>query len=264
MLFTFLYQHHFTSLSHSSTIVTLCRSLRVTNSNGIPLPLQSTCHEASAQLGAAPTVLQTFLSVTKDIVLGGGDYAKIRTDRNLKVLRFVALKMVGLGLFFGCASRSSRSTNASRAQLEAGQEDGRFEVVIEAEHCVKGLLSTDPPAYSPRRIENDADLEEEDSPEEDDLPWIVLALSLIGHLAVVLFDQGAFASLAGSGVCRDKWVVIGAALFVVGMLGIWREHSSKPKIRLEEPSIAEESRDAKRDVVVVVSTEIADLPLSTR
>ncbi|GAA5900117.1 uncharacterized protein JCM6883_006093 [Sporobolomyces salmoneus] len=272
VLFTFLYQRHFTSLTHSSTVVNLCRSLRTTSSTGIPLPLQSPCHESSALLNAPSTFIQRFLSITKEVVLGGGgetESISVKTERNWKVLKFVAMKMVGLGMIFGFFCRSNKATSISlpptgSIRLGENEKEEFVMVVVGSESSSKPLIHVSPPAYSPTQSSpapriDDPEAKEEDEKEneedEDDLPWILLALSLIGHLAVVLIDQGALDRISTLmyPFVMDRWIIVGSGLFLVGLLGIWREWSTRRRSSGEELSRLEEVTfvEKKKEMVVI-------------
>ncbi|GAA5881786.1 hypothetical protein JCM16303_006451 [Sporobolomyces ruberrimus] len=260
ILFTFLYHHHFTSLHHSSTILSLCRSLRANTSIGLPPPFQSICHEASVTLNAPPTFIQNFLSVTREVVgrvgpeqglvENGREYAKIGVERNWKVVKFVLFKIIGFAIVLGILKRKTTSNEDETGKIKLGGEGDCVLVVVEPTSPSKFSSTSPPPppAYSPSSPRT-IDLEE-DGEDEDDLPWILLALSLIGHLSIVLFDQGAFDSLLKSSIVRDRWVVFGVGLFLTGMYGIWRESSrSRGRVGVEAEVVV--AQDEKTGMVVI-------------
>ncbi|GAA6016117.1 hypothetical protein JCM11491_000673 [Sporobolomyces phaffii] len=281
-MFTYLYHHYFTTLSQSSTIVTLCRSLRTATSTGLSPQFRSVCHASSSLLNSPPTAIQRFLLVTKEVVLGidqagEGDHATLRSARNWKVFRFAAIKLVGLVAFFSIRGRHRQCTSTENLmtgsiRLDTVPEQSARE---QGGHCVSVLVLPDareapqdqqlaPPAYtteyesktcgtSTRHAaqEEEEGIDDSDD-EEEDFPWIVLALSLIGHLLVVLLDHGAIAQILDQTVLCDKWAAIGCFLICTGVVGIWREMSLRSEEGEELQEVAPwTTHDEKRRMVVI-------------
>lgn len=124
----------------------------------------------------------------------------MRFKRNTRVGLFVLTKvLVVTGLFIWMSStRSTTQEGGISLEHKEAEKDKELEITI-----LPTSTSTPPPSYAtstlPRTLLNlkvvptseEDEEEEEDRQAEEDLPWIFLAVSLILHLSVVLFDRGA-------------------------------------------------------------------------
>lgn len=165
----------------------------------------------------------------------GEGFETMRFKRNLRVGLFVLAKVIvvaGLYVWMSTSRLSATEEGGIRLEQEGEEKETKLEITI-----LPSSVTSIPPSFEssiPSRplsksqivLASEAQEEEEAKEAEEDLPWIFLAVSLILHLSVVLFDRGALdpigqgiLELVGaarkSGNCR--WVALGAVnLMIVG------------------------------------------------
>ncbi|GAA5847531.1 hypothetical protein JCM5353_004941 [Sporobolomyces roseus] len=271
ILFTSIFHSHLTSLSHLQSIVQLCSTLPPSPSAS---PAATLCSSSRLSLRETPTLLQRFLLVTREILSSndatGEGFETMRFKRNTRVGLFVLTKvLVVAGLFIWMSSTRSTTEEEGGISLEHEEveKDEKLEITI-----LPTSTSTPPPSYATSTLSRpssnlmavptfDEEEEEEDRQAEEDLPWIFLAVSLILHLSVVLFDRGALdpigkcvmevMHIVGQSV-EWKWVALGVVNVLLVGLGR-RLYASVVKRRREGEQKGGEQllKDEKSELVVL-------------
>ncbi|GAA5942115.1 uncharacterized protein JCM15063_002009 [Sporobolomyces koalae] len=206
ILFTFIYHHHLTSILNNSNLISLCRSIRILSRTSTTAirnseSIQSIC--SVEQTIHAPTVLQKFLLVTSRHVLEGdqgslGEGSMIgwilRKERNTRVLLVVLVKVLAWVLLVVTASRGGLARNDQRDNIEHNSIELESNEKNQT-HVSVQIVASSPTSDKILVMEEEDRIraaEEEEEEEAEDLPWILLAVSLILHLSIALFDLGAF------------------------------------------------------------------------
>lgn len=166
----------------------------------------------------------------------GEGFETMRFKRNLRVGLFVLAKIIvvaGLYVWMSTSRLSATEEGGIRLEQEGEEKETKLEITI-----LPSSITSIPPSFessirsrplskSQIVLASEAQEEEEAKEAEEDLPWIFLAVSLILHLSVVLFDRGALDPIGQGilelvGAARKsgnwRWVALGAVnLMIVGV-----------------------------------------------